>query len=1233
MNRNILRNLASSHLVLLIVRLFAVVHGQTVQLTSTQGVDLGEYVTLRCSFSDERSFNSSSVVYRHNRNVIDDADPLFNILPKSGFVAMQTLRFRAERSSNGSYTCEPNGFGESEAAIVYVVTNDPTIEIEGPRKRVLYEDSDLNLPALVRYQADTVKLWVVHNETKRVIPCSERKERIFSNATVVLKLCRLSRFDEGSIFVKGKGLLLHTEENTFESQSIDMDIIRRPNNVSFTKEVGRNGWIELAWENTPTDPNHRYDPPISYRVELWGPSMTAVQFQVFQPNISINVRNLNVSEVDASVSVVAVGKYTESRPSSTRISTGLPNSALSALITPEIPTSENPTPFFTSKMLTSKPEENATVAGKFAAWIVPGVTAGVVIVTSAFTIVVFIIGKKGSWFCNGQCPPGDETGNEEQGNSIGLTNTEPRSTAEVKKNCRTASGNREGAEEPLSENGQQGSSTTQMEHVANADVASSRNQTGLDTQQEPEIFDLCNPGKGDSSALNLEALEMVQEQAKCTEEQLKTKADKKDVDEIKEGLKELRREKDRDVEELRGRVSELEEAPKSFTVTLTEDRSERSRLKDNCSSDRKTKEIAVYNDHFGQNEAKLTDDLDKSDPAKCTRVASSLIESFPINSPPVNQVSTVSDLHLYDRARISSGQTMCSLSSAAESNGGKMSMMSSWSDDAFDELDKACTDAASVKSSLLENLLQRLQKESVSNQIGVEGSTVALPLSDVTDAAAVKPPLLEPLHLCVYKQSVTCLPKGTVSNHIGVEGGSLTLPSCGVLLIIPPGAITSTTSLGVRLSLFVSDKPVDVEGKTAYVGVIELLPHGAVFAKPVILRYKLRHHYKRGADRIENQYRLFYGEGKEVSFEEYDFMGNLESARHPVSYKGIMDVYLRDSCVELFSTTFCRYCTVAIIGSYYVWIGFFIYPIGVYRGKRKWNLKIVISCTCSENVDKIKVNLFDKNFRFVNEKRFCCPEPSLNSGQRLEFSLNEEDEFTSNFTLTSKKEFREDELRSVVEKDNEPPFYVERDVVVKCPEQISCNQPLIFNSNYYKYYERISSSPHKRLLSRDEVLVLLNTGSEASSDYRVSDSDVSEHSQERRSTDEVREASYATAPRKGERLCESTASILSTSGSSLPKNVDYNLKMAVAELAQAKWQRLLLCLGLDERVISQYKEQTYDNVVRACQIISDWKLREGIQASVSKLITACDKCGISKDEILKEYTERGLWGTRVETAV
>ncbi|XP_065845942.1 uncharacterized protein [Oscarella lobularis] len=416
MNRNILRNLASSHLVLLIVLLFSVVNGETVELTSTQGVNLGEHVTLLCSFSDGRSFNSSSVVYRHNGNVIDDDDPSFDILPKSGFASKQTLRFRAERSSNGSYTCEPNGFGESEAAIVYVVTNDPTIEIEGPRKRILYEDSDLNLPAFVRYQADTVKLWIVHNETKRVIPCSERKERIFSNATVVLKLCRLSRLDEGSIFVKGKGLLLPAR-NTFESQSINVEIIRRPNSVSFTKKVGRDGSVELAWENTPTDPNHRYDPPIYYRVE-WGLSMTAIRFQ---PNISIGARNLNVSEVN--VSVVAVGNYTESHVNSTRILTGLTieNSTLSTpFVTSKTPTSEISTPFFMSAIPISKPGENDTGAGGvvvggngLSSGAIAGIAVGTVIgVAIVIVIIVIIVCKKPKRKPNisGRPPAGGGTG-------------------------------------------------------------------------------------------------------------------------------------------------------------------------------------------------------------------------------------------------------------------------------------------------------------------------------------------------------------------------------------------------------------------------------------------------------------------------------------------------------------------------------------------------------------------------------------------------------------------------------------------------------------------------------------------------------------------------------------------------------------------------------------------------------------------------------------------------------
>ena len=77
--------------------------------------------------------------------------------------------------------------------------------------------------------------------------------------------------------------------------------------------------------------------------------------------------------------------------------------------------------------------------------------------------------------------------------------------------------------------------------------------------------------------------------------------------------------------------------------------------------------------------------------------------------------------------------------------------------------------------------------------------------------------------------------------------------------------------------------------------------------------------------------------------------------------------------------------------------------------------------------------------------------------------------------------------------------------------------------------------------------------------------------------------------------------------------------MAVAELAKGKWQFLLLCLGLNERATSQYQERSYDDFVRVLSIISDWKLKKGKAALVSKLVKACIQIGISEDEIVKEY--------------
>ncbi|XP_065831471.1 uncharacterized protein [Oscarella lobularis] len=354
------------------------------------------------------------------------------------------------------------------------------------------------------------------------------------------------------------------------------------------------------------------------------------------------------------------------------------------------------------------------------------------------------------------------------------------------------------------------------------------------------------------------------------------------------------------------------------------------------------------------------------------------------------------------------------------------------------------------------------------------------------DTRAPVEPTSENLHLYVNEQLVTCLQKGTVSSRIGVEGGSLALPFVGISLTIPPGAITSTASLDVRLSLFISDKTVNVGGATAHVGVIELLPHKTAFAKPVILKHELKRHYKPGLNCVKTLYSLFYGEGLDP-LETYDFMGSLESSRRHFSYKGIMDVYLQDSYLQLFTKTFCRYCSVVKIGSFNVVMSFFVRPIGVYAGKQSWNIRIAASCSCPENLRKIQEDLeHNLKFSFVNRKRLCCQKLSFSDKQRLEFSLSEED--TANFTLLSKKHFSGEELLSVVENNDRLPNYLDKDCFIERSKTIS-SKPAV--KIVYKYYAED--------LLWDDVLVWLDN--ERSSVYRGSDSDnfstISEFSQTR----------------------------------------------------------------------------------------------------------------------------------------
>jgi predicted small lipoprotein YifL len=67
----------------------------------------------------------------------------------------------------------------------------------------------------------------------------------------------------------------------------------------------------------------------------------------------------------------------------------------------------------------------------------------------------------------------------------------------------------------------------------------------------------------------------------------------------------------------------------------------------------------------------------------------------------------------------------------------------------------------------------------------------------------------------------------TVSKSIGSEGGTLAIPAAGVTVVIPQGALTTTTTITM----------------TARAGTLiayDFAPHGIVFAKPLVFKQSLK---------------------------------------------------------------------------------------------------------------------------------------------------------------------------------------------------------------------------------------------------------------------------------------------------------------------------------------------------------------------------------------------------------
>ncbi|XP_065846196.1 uncharacterized protein [Oscarella lobularis] len=92
----------------------------------------------------------------------------------------------------------------------------------------------------------------------------------------------------------------------------------------------------------------------------------------------------------------------------------------------------------------------------------------------------------------------------------------------------------------------------------------------------------------------------------------------------------------------------------------------------------------------------------------------------------------------------------------------------------------------------------------------------------------------------------------------------------------------------------------------------------------------------------------------------------------------------------------------------------------------------------------------------------------------------------------------------------------------------------------------------------------------------------------------------------------------------LPKAIDTRLIRVVAFLVNAKWDEFAVFLEASASDITQYKETSVKNLVRALNVIETWVERCGPEATVNALIKACENCGIHRHKIAAAYEENLL---------
>ena len=220
------------------------------------------------------------------------------------------------------------------------------------------------------------------------------------------------------------------------------------------------------------------------------------------------------------------------------------------------------------------------------------------------------------------------------------------------------------------------------------------------------------------------------------------------------------------------------------------------------------------------------------------------------------------------------------------------------------------------------------------------------------------------------------LEESTSSETSKSKGGRIHLTNYDILIEIPPDALQEEHVI-ITASLFISSEPV----KGRFVSLLELLPHGIMFDRPVLIRSS---YHVAGSRSVDSKLHMFYSK-KFRSDTALDYVGELSETKAEATFLG-MKYFLREEFLEIQALSFCELCS---------WPeGLYNVAFSVFRSSgsaSKFGVTIALSCAHPDILRALKIyHVKENNEGFFLKTSFRTWEESWS---KVEIALECDDEW------------------------------------------------------------------------------------------------------------------------------------------------------------------------------------------------------------------------------------------------